>query len=255
MAHFVVLLATLACSFGVVSSAPVVNSTTLRQNALDAQTLNTEFMQLQVTDSCDSGQIACVNGTSAVCKFGSWRTTDCPDSEQCFAVPSTTGPGTNLICTSQTSATAMFEAAGLDTLFSNGTDTVAFPTTTPQTDAPTTTSSSISQSSSLSSSDGAETVTVTVTIPVVSISTDLPTETRTLDPAEASSILSSLSAQGLVVTAPLSSIPAAATASTTHVGHCQQIKQILSTSSAVPSIASPPEITGYTRRGLVGRSL
>lgn len=52
MAHFVIL-AMLACSFGVVSSAPVVNSTTLRQNALDAQTLNTEFMQLQVTDACN----------------------------------------------------------------------------------------------------------------------------------------------------------------------------------------------------------
>lgn len=147
---------------------------------------------------------------------------------------------------------AMFAAAGLDTLFSNGTDTVAFPTTAPQTNAPTATSSSIPQSSSLSPSDGAETVTVTVTIPVVLISTDLPTETRTLDPAEASSILSSLSAQGLAVTAPLSSIPATATASTTRAGHCQQIS---STSSAVPSVASPPELTGYTRRGLVGRSL
>ena len=41
-----------------------------------------------------AGQTACVNGTMAVCKFGSWRTTSCPDSEQCFAVPSTTGLGT-----------------------------------------------------------------------------------------------------------------------------------------------------------------
>ena len=148
---------------------------------------------------------------------------------------------------------SMFQAAGLDTLFSNGTDTVAFPTTALQTSAPMATSSYLPQSDSLSQPDEAETVTVTVTMPVVSISTDLPTETRTLDPAEASSILSSLSAQGIVVTASLSQslTPTATTVSAARVGHCEQAS---STSSAIHSAISTPEFSGYTRRGLVGRN-
>ena len=119
----------------------------------------------------------------------------------------------------------MFKAAGLDDLYSNGTDTIAFPTTSPPSVSP-------MSPGVASQTDGVDIVTVTVTIPILPTPTTLSTETRTLDPAEAVSILSSISAKGSVATSATHPVPAETTAPpSTRIGHCQETA---SASSVMP---------------------
>ncbi|CAA7269309.1 unnamed protein product [Cyclocybe aegerita] len=98
-----------------VRAIPIVNSTTLRQNALDAQKLNVEFQSIKPSDACKTGAIACVDNAIADCVDSKWDTksTVCPDSVQCFALPSSNAVGTALGCTSRRSALSIMELAGV----------------------------------------------------------------------------------------------------------------------------------------------
>ncbi|EKM56499.1 uncharacterized protein PHACADRAFT_172180 [Phanerochaete carnosa HHB-10118-sp] len=224
------LLSVIAASFTM--AIPTLSSATYNQNTIDAQILNSEFQGLNETDPCDSGQMACVSEGVAICRFGSWNITSCGQSNACFAVPSTTGPGTILTCTTKQDAQTVFQAAGAQGPLSNGTDTRAFPTVS-------TSSLSISPSGKSAShaptqSSGVEVVTVTVTLPPPAFSTSLPPEVRTINPSEAASILLSLSAQG-VTASPVST---AAASPAQVVGHCHNTTAEASPTSFVPSIST-----------------
>lgn len=53
MAHFAAVLSVLASMTVLAYSIPAINSTTLHQNALNAQVLNSEFHDVQDTDACN----------------------------------------------------------------------------------------------------------------------------------------------------------------------------------------------------------
>ncbi|KAJ3533944.1 hypothetical protein NM688_g7209 [Phlebia brevispora] len=225
------LFAALIVNVGIISaiSAPSssIDANILRQNAANAQILNSEFQSLRATDPCDSGLMACVEGALARCTFGSWQLQPCLDSQQCFALPSVNSTGTILTCTSQAHALSVLTAAGTTGgLTDDCTNrTVAFPTQSVPSAPSTSPSSSASGTSSVaataSSASGVEVVTVTVTLPLT-----LPPSTTTLQPQEAFSILASLSAQGFsITTLPLSSAPPLPSGSTT--------------SSSTPILVSP----------------
>lgn len=38
-------------------------------------------------DSCTAGQSACIDGSKASCSFGSWKTSNCDASTECYALP------------------------------------------------------------------------------------------------------------------------------------------------------------------------
>ncbi|GJE86490.1 hypothetical protein PsYK624_025700 [Phanerochaete sordida] len=242
------LLATLTLGYAV--AAPALNSASYQQNAVDAQILNTEFRGVNETDPCNSGQTACVGGGVAVCKYGSWNVTSCDQSNACYAVPSTSGSGTILTCTTEQSALNVFESAGLQGLYSNGTDTRAFPTVPPSIS---TSLSATSASPTSSQSSDVDVVTVTVTLPPPTFSTTLPTEVRTIDPSEAASILSSLSAQGATV-AP---VPSSAPSPTQAVGDCHRtttdMSATTSTVTSMSSATSPAPLHGYYHKARAAR--
>ncbi|KAI0659403.1 hypothetical protein C8Q70DRAFT_1054240 [Cubamyces menziesii] len=196
-----------------------LNADTFLQNGRDAQILNTEFANLTASDSCTSGDLACLGTSIAQCVNGTWQTEDCPKSLFCFALPSVREEGTVLSCTSNATALAVINASGATGgLFANSTnDSVDFPTdcdddeeddgsdtqssaastqtSTTQTasaSAPFSTATDTSSQISTSGANGTAdaTITVTVTAPA-SASTEF-SETTILDPAQASSFLSSI---------------------------------------------------------------
>jgi len=184
-----------------------LDAATLLQNAQDAQILNTEFQSLSQDAACNSGQTACVNSSMAVCQFGSWKLSPCPNTHQCYAVPSMTSNGTVLMCTSEQTALSMINSAGAQgnvTASDNSNSTLPLPTS-PQSlaassivspSSPTQTPST--PSASPSPIPGVQTVTVTITqtqpAPISTLS-----ETTTLDSEGVSSLFSSLGSNGIAV--------------------------------------------------------
>ncbi|KAJ3504082.1 hypothetical protein NLJ89_g8123 [Agrocybe chaxingu] len=240
-----VAFALLASTAIFVRAIPVVNSTTLRQNALDAQKLNVEFQSIKPSDACKTGAIACVDNAIADCVDSKWDTksTVCPDSVQCFALPSPNAVGTALSCTSRRSALSIMELAGVqggmtgsdiftdtsDTSTSAGASATASGSITSQeaTSAVASASTSASASITASGSDssqappstitsapvskatqasGSDAVTVTVFVTVNGTST----ATTTLSPEEFTSSLSAIFKSASATLPPSSSTTAAA---------------------------------------------
>jgi hypothetical protein len=110
MAFFILaFLAALASSF--VSAGPVaLDNATLLNNGLQAQTLNSEFENLQVNDPCNTGETACINNDFAACIGGMWQTQACPSNKTCIALPQVRTNGTFVACTSDRNAAAIFAA-------------------------------------------------------------------------------------------------------------------------------------------------
>ncbi|KAK7684967.1 hypothetical protein QCA50_011802 [Cerrena zonata] len=147
--------------------------------------------------------------------FGSWTKQACPDSKKCFAIPSISSPGTRVVCTSKANALSLIEATGakggIVGLGSNN-QTLPLPTTSlPPSATPSTNATSPNEPT-------VKVVTVTVTAGADSSATPAPTTpaptitlpptTRTIDSAGVDSLLSSLSAEGVVfVTAAASATP------------------------------------------------
>ncbi|KAI0777174.1 hypothetical protein BD413DRAFT_171315 [Trametes elegans] len=237
----------------VVLGAPTasIDAKTFLQNGKDAQALNAEFAKLHASDSCTSGQLACLGTSLATCADGKWKTEACPESLSCFALPSVRENGTELTCTTNATALAVINASGATGgVASNSTDnTVDFPTegdcsdddgatdgqTTQSSNSTSTasgargtsaaasnsTSSTVSGSSvaanataSASGTNSAAAPTVTVTVTAAPEST-LSVETTTLDRSAASSFLSSIATDSnfSAVTTVRGSAPASATAS------------------------------------------
>ncbi|TFK41509.1 hypothetical protein BDQ12DRAFT_710592 [Crucibulum laeve] len=107
------IFAILASTF--VHAAPTaLDAATLLRNGQTAQQLNTQFSSLKITDACNAGEQACVEGSIATCTDGKWDTSKgrCAKSQECFAIPSVSKEGTNLTCTSEKSALSIITASG-----------------------------------------------------------------------------------------------------------------------------------------------
>jgi len=191
-----------------VHSAPTtsLDSATLINNALEAQKLNAQFQTADstATGSCNNGDTTCVQGAIASCVNGQFDTSQgrCRPNQQCFALPSVISNGTVITCTSEKNARSLIEAAGatggitgsdsdgssIDPASASSTSSGTTPGTTTSTD-------SITTPTSTALNDSVVTVTVTVQV-LPSGTTTLPSVTQTLSPEQASSLLSSLLANG-----------------------------------------------------------
>ena len=171
------------------------------------------------------GDTTCFQGAIASCVNGQFDTSQglCPANQQCFALPSVDSNGTvsqipnkyfsrgkfsvllfiyyftqTITCTSEKIALSLIEAAGatggITGSGSGGSSTSPSSTSSGGTSTATSLNSSIT-STSTALNDSVVTVTVTVQV-LASSTTTLPTVTQTLSPEEASSLLSSLLAQG-----------------------------------------------------------
>ncbi|CAL1708648.1 unnamed protein product [Somion occarium] len=218
MMQLTIYTLSLALSFlSLTLAAPALDSATLIRNGQDAQTLNAEFQQLRATNACNTGQMACINGSFALCQFGSWKLQPCTDSRKCFAVPSVTSNGTQLVCTSEANALSLINAAGAQgEVASSKNGTIAFPTTSiansPQASSVAT---NVTSATSSASEDGIAVVTVTVTVGPTSTpapTLTLPPETRTLNESDVLSLVLSIQAEGYsIVTSVESESSATAT--------------------------------------------
>ncbi|KAI0053115.1 hypothetical protein FA95DRAFT_1674526 [Auriscalpium vulgare] len=201
-----------------------VNNGTLLQNGQDAQTLNLEFMSLQKNSSCTDDQTACIGGQFASCSDKQWDIQACPGGRTCFALPNIRANGTFVACTSENNAASIIAATGATggIVSPNASNTtVDFPlvgaanstssddgdddcedgddddgkdggSDDPDCEDGNDGGASHSSATKTKSATAPEaTVTVTVTLPESGTVTKPPT-TTTLQPAEASSILSSL---------------------------------------------------------------
>lgn len=95
-------------------SPKFLGAATLLQNGYEAQQLNTLFKTLEVTDSCNTGNKACLLGGVAICRNGVWSVGQgqCGKSQQCVALPSNTEKGILVTCTTEESAVKAFEESG-----------------------------------------------------------------------------------------------------------------------------------------------
>lgn len=178
---------------------PALDAQTLLQNAQAAQQLNAQFQSANntaATSICNNGDTTCVGNAIATCVNGQFDTSNgqCPATQQCFALPSVTTNGTIIACTSEKSAQSLINAAGATgdvTGSGSGGSTTSNGTTSNGTIAGVTT---VSQSVIT-----VTTITVTVSPSASIIQTPFPTvtQTQTLSPDQAFSLLSSLfAAQG-----------------------------------------------------------
>jgi hypothetical protein len=176
MVQLTTLFATLVLFSPAAFSHPLsrrqLSADTLLQNGQEAQSLNAEFDTLQVTDPCNNGDIACIQGALAQCINGQWETQSCPTSLQCFALPDVDQQGVTVGCTDQATAQGLITATGAQ----GGVSTPADANSTTIDDP------------------GVQTVTVTVTLPQSPDQTQtLSPSTTTLTPDDANGILSSVS--------------------------------------------------------------
>ncbi|KAF7430447.1 hypothetical protein PC9H_006154 [Pleurotus ostreatus] len=197
-------LALVALSFFTIIavSAPTSpDAATLLKNGQEAQGLNFAFRTLSANDDCTSGDTGCILGASAQCVDGKWDITNCPSQTRCYALPSFTGEGTFVACTSERNARSFIDASGAEggiaVAPSNSTNSANSTAS-----ASSTVSSSIARataSTSKSVDESPKTVTVTFfpsssSSPAIAISTDLPAQTITVAPAAASSLVASITA-------------------------------------------------------------
>lgn len=210
MAFFtLVFLAVLASPL--VSAGPVaLDNATLLANGQQAQILNSEFKSLQVNDSCNTGETACIKNAFAACIDNAWQTEPCPSSKSCFALPQIRTNGTFVACTSQRNAASIIAATGAQGGITNnstsgGNVTVPFPVIgsdsagdceddgdgSPTQDSGRNTTQGTNDpdcgDDGKSSSEGPTTITVTL----------IPPTTTTIPPGQASSLVSSINAKGL----------------------------------------------------------
>jgi len=187
-----------------VYSAPTasLDSATLLNNALEAQKLNAQFQTVNstATGSCTNGDTTCVQGAIASCVNSQFDISQgrCPANQQCFALPSVNSGGTTVACTSEKIALSLIEAAGATGgITGSGSGSSINPASASSTLSGATPGTSTDSITPTSTSLNQSVVTVTVTLQVMaSGTTTLPSVTQTLSPEQASSLLSSLLAQG-----------------------------------------------------------
>ncbi|KAF9480966.1 hypothetical protein BDN70DRAFT_992325 [Pholiota conissans] len=177
----------IACIPTLVLSLPasLVANSDLAADGQSAQSLNAQFRTLTTSSPCGNLTQACVDNSIATCKNDKWDASNaCLQTQSCFAVPDFKNGGATLTCTSQKNALSLIAASGA-TGGITGTDS----------NASNSSGSTNSKAATMTrGSASKERVTVTVTRTLTK-----PTDfsaTRTIAPQEASSIISSLLADG-----------------------------------------------------------
>ncbi|KAF8201399.1 hypothetical protein BJ912DRAFT_945270 [Pholiota molesta] len=164
------------CASTAVYSLPasLVSNSVLLTSGQAAQALNSQFQTLTTSSPCGNLTTGCVSNSIATCKNDTWAASNvCSKSQSCFAIPNVRNGGTSLSCTSSSSGGTKSKTATAN----SASITSASPTAT--------------ATGTGSGSQDRVTVTVTLTQPV-----DISATTRTVSPQEASSILSSIIAEG-----------------------------------------------------------
>ncbi|TFK70790.1 hypothetical protein BDN72DRAFT_794763 [Pluteus cervinus] len=157
----------------------------LKQNGLQAQELNAIFATFNLTDTCTTGDVSCINGATASCVGGAWQAKSCTAPQQCFVLPSTISAGTVVGCALESDALSSIQATGVPG------GLTPLPTNEDSTSESSTSASEGPSATATASDDsGLDPITVTVTL-TQPIATSPPT-TRTLSPSDASVLLSSL---------------------------------------------------------------
>jgi len=126
--NVLVLLSLLA----VVNSAPLSKrdapgSGFVKQNGLDAQKQNAQFLTMKSSDACQgtfpisfniffnklsqAGSTACIDGGFAECLYGKWIIQPCDHNLYCFALPLINSPGVSLTCDTAEDAAARISNA------------------------------------------------------------------------------------------------------------------------------------------------
>ncbi|RPD56948.1 hypothetical protein L226DRAFT_554331 [Lentinus tigrinus ALCF2SS1-7] len=266
------------------------------QNGKDAQALNAVFANMSSSDSCDDGEMACISNSLAHCVNATWQLEACSKSLSCFALPSVKEQGVDISCTTNTTALAIINASGatggiaanstdgsvelpmdcdddnesdpVDNAAGSESSSVSVPISTSASTSASaththksshsTTDSAVASSVTASATDVSNSTrsVVTVTVTVAPTSTD-SSETFTLDPSQASSLLSSLATQsGVSITTILpssasvasttsaasvtSSAVSSAEASSATVVSSKQVGVASSPSSSLPAISAGP---------------
>lgn len=232
MVQISALFAVLALSSPLTFSRPLsrrqLSGDPLLQNGLEAQKLNAAFQTLNATDSCTNDDVACVDGSLALCRDNSWVTQDCPATLQCFAIPDVDQGGVTIGCTSPDTAAGLIEATGAQ----GGVNSTDFNSTSVD-------------NGSFNNSTGATTVTVTVTLPADGETQTLPASTATLTPDQAGSIIGGAPPAPTDPTDPAVAVANADSATTIILGSS-------STADAGAAAATPPPSNDNVQGGLGG---
>jgi len=191
-----------------VGGGDVIDPILVANNALEAQTLNSEFGNMTISDPCTNGDVACIGGALAACAGGAWETQNCPSDLTCLAAPSLTDTGVIVSCTTQADVDSLINAAGGVT--DSSCDDPTNVTSTADNNATCTETGSLGPivTGGAGSNNGVVTVTVTLN---PTDATTLPPVTNTIDPTQAASILSSLNANPSISISTISAPTAAST--------------------------------------------
>ncbi|KIM85672.1 hypothetical protein PILCRDRAFT_816873 [Piloderma croceum F 1598] len=213
MLSAIFLVSLISLSLLVLSAPTSFDSSTLLQNGQAAQQLNAEFFNLKVTDSCNTGDTACISGLTAQCTNGAWQTQKCPGgTRECFALPSVKNNGTFIACTSEANALSLIGATGVQGgLASNTTSTDGG-----------------------DSANGSGAVTLTIVLTPGSTAS-LPPTTATINPADASSLVSNLSAGGTGSTVSIATSSVPSSSASTPSGNASQSPILLTDSPVSPT--------------------
>jgi len=233
------------------SAGPVaLDNATLLLNGQQALVLNCQFQSLQLSDPCNTGDTACIQGATATCVNGTWQTLPCPSSKSCFALPNVRTNGTFIACTSPNNAASIIAATGIQTDIANNCTSLGnstLPFSTPNNTVPGDDGNNCTQGGYATSPPPGQVVTSTPAT-IFQPTLTLPPTTTTLFPEQASSLISSLSANGQN---PPSSVPSPDPSSVNNLGGNTDggPPVILLTSSLVsspsPTPTSAPSNGGY----------
>jgi len=246
MAPFIFVLLPIFTA-SLVSAGPVaVDNATLLLNGQQALVLNCQFQSLQLSDPCNTGDTACIQGAAATCVNDAWQTAPCQSGKACFALPQIRTNGTFIACTSPNNAASIIAAAGIQTdIASNCTSlgNSSFPFSTPNNTVPGDGENNCTQGGYGTSSPPGQVVTstpATITQPPLTLT---PT-TTTLSPEQASSLISSLPANGQNLSSSVAS-PDAGSVNNLGGNTNEEPPAILLTSSPVSSLSPTPTSTPF----------
>ncbi|GJE93370.1 hypothetical protein PsYK624_095290 [Phanerochaete sordida] len=220
--------------------APTASS--LQQsNALAAQKLNAQFASLKLTDACNAGDQACINGSVALCSNGNWTAEPCAAGEMCVALPLVNAEGTTVTCDTQADALGRMQDAGVDASLT-GNNTVASGSPEPSTIAA---STSLATGSATGSASVATSAEVPSDTPVSSVMSGSAVATPTDVPPAATSVAAT-SDPAASDPAPATSAAATSDAVTSAAATSDAATSAAVTSSALSSSAPSATSTSST---------
>jgi len=187
-----------------------VDTGTILDNALEAQTLNTQFASMTIADSCTDGDVACIGGAIAFCANSAWETQNCPSNLTCLAAPSLSDSGVIVGCTTQSDVDTLINEAGAAAGIISNCDGAGNNQNVTSTDNATCTDTSSLGPIVTGGANDSGVLTVTVTLNPTAPTT-LPAVTSTLASDQASSLLSSLNANPSISVSTISAAAAATT--------------------------------------------